>query len=114
MQETLYFMLPNRNRKSEKILYSDILYLEASINYTLIHLHNGKVKVSPKTLLFHVNNSLNKSFIRIHRTFCVNREYIQNYDKKQKANILLMKGGIELTVSRRKQRTLFNTQCLTY
>jgi DNA-binding LytR/AlgR family response regulator len=106
MQETPYFMLPNRHRKSEKIPYSEILYLEASVNYTLIHLQGGKVKVSPKTLLFHVNNSLNESFIRIHRTFCVNRNYIQNYDEKNEANILQLMGGIELAVSRRKKRFL--------
>ncbi len=106
MQETPYFMLPNRNRKSEKIHYSDILYLEAATNYTLIHLQSGKVKVSPKTLLFHVNNSLNESFVRIHRAFCVNRDYIQNYNQKENANILLLRGGIELTVSRRKKRAL--------
>ena len=106
MQENPYFMLPNRHRKSEKIAYSDILYLEAAINYTLIHLQSGKVKVSPKTLLFHVNNSLNKSFVRIHRAFCVNRDYIQNYNEKDNANTLLLRGGIELTVSRRKKRAL--------
>lgn len=106
MQETSYFMLPNRNRKSEKIPYSDIIYLEASVNYTLIHLQSGKIKVSPKTLLFHVNNSLNESFIRIHRTFCVNRNYIQHYDEKNEANILQLMGGIKLAVSRRKKRFL--------
>ena len=106
MQDAPYFMLPNRNRKSEKIPYSEILYLEASTNYTLIHLQCGKVKVSPKTLLFHIKNSLNNSFIRIHRAFCVNRDYIQNYDEKENANILLLRGGIELAVSRRKKRVL--------
>jgi DNA-binding LytR/AlgR family response regulator len=106
MQETQYFMLPNKNRKSEKIPYSDIIYLEASVNYTLIHLQNGVVKVSPKTLLFHVNNSLNESFVRIHRTFCVNKNYIQNYDEKNEANILQLSSGIKLAVSRRKKRFL--------
>ena len=106
MQENPYFMLPNRNRKSEKIPFSDILYLEAATNYTLIHLQSGKVKVSPKTLLFHVNNSLDNSFIRIHRAFCVNQAHIQNYNEKENANMLLLRGGIELAVSRRKKGAL--------
>ena len=106
MRKNSYFMLPNRHRKSEKIPYSDILYLEAATNYTLIHLQNGMVKVSTKTLLFHVNNSLNESFVRIHRAFCINRDYIQNYNQKENANMLYLRGGIELTVSRRKKRAL--------
>ena len=106
MQQNPFFTLPNRHRKSEKIPYSDILYLEAATNYTLIHLQNGKVKLSPKTLLFHVNNSLNESFIRIHRAFCVNKDYIQTYNGKENAHKILLKGGIELTVSRRKKRAL--------
>lgn len=106
MPENPYFILPNRHRKSEKIAYSDIIYLEAATNYTLIHLQSGKVKISPKTLLFHVNNSLNESFVRIHRAFCVNRDYIQNYSKNENASMLLLRGGIELTVSRRKIKAL--------
>ena len=106
MQQNSFFMLPNKHRRSEKIPHSDILYLEAATNYTLIHLQNGKVKVSPKTLLFHINNSLNKSFVRIHRAFCVNKDYIQNYDKKENANMIMLTGGIELAVSRRKKRAL--------
>lgn len=101
-----HLLLPNRNRKTEKIQYSDILYLEGNINYTIIHLQNGKIKISPRTLLFHINNSLDDSFIRIHRAFCVNRSYIQTYDQKESPESLLLKGGIRLAVSRRKKKIL--------
>ena len=106
MENESYFLLPNKHRRFEKIPYSDILYLEGNINYTLIHLRNGKVKLSPRTLLFHVNNSLNESFIRIHRAFCVNKQYIENYDEKQNANVIFLKSGVQLAVSRRKRHLL--------
>jgi DNA-binding LytR/AlgR family response regulator len=106
MQNSSYFLLPNKHRKFEKIPYSEILYLEGNINYTLIHLKGGQVKLSPRTLLFHVNNSLNESFIRIHRAFCVNKEHIENYDEKKSANVLLLKSGVQLAVSRRKRHAL--------
>ena len=106
MKNDTYFLLPNKHRKFEKIPFSDILYLEGNINYTLIHLQSGKVKISPRTLRFHVNNSLDENFIRIHRAFCVNRSYIQSYDGKENANFLLLAGGIKLSVSRRKKRDL--------
>ena len=103
-----YFSLPNKHRKIEKIPYSEILYLEAKMNYTLIHLENGKVKISTKTMLFHLNNNLNESFLRIHRTFCVNKSHIESYDKELNANVLQVKGGTQLAVSRRKMRVLQN------
>ncbi len=108
MQTNTYFQLPQRNRKIERIAYSEIVYLEGDINYTLIHLQNGKVKVSPRTLLFHINNSLDESFVRIHRAFCVNKLYIQVYDEKQTPESIMLEGGIELTVSRRKKKALQN------
>ena len=97
-----YLQLPTRNRKVEIILYSDILYLEGDVNYTIIHLQNGKVKVSPRTLLFHINNSLDEGFIRIHRAFCVNRSYIQHYDDES----LVLIGGVRLAVARRRKKCL--------
>jgi DNA-binding LytR/AlgR family response regulator len=106
MKDNTCLLLPNKHRKFEKIPYSEILYLEGNINYTLIHLQSGKVKISPRTLLFHVNNSLNESFIRIHRAFCVNKDYIQDYNEKENANVLLLKSGIQLAVSRRKRSVL--------
>jgi DNA-binding LytR/AlgR family response regulator len=106
MQNSSCFLLPNKHRKFEKIPYSDILYLEGNINYTLIHLKDGQVKLSPRTLLFHVNNSLNESFLRIHRAFCVNKEHIEHYDGKENAYSLKLKTGIKLAVSRRKRHVL--------
>lgn len=106
MENDTYFLLPNKHRKFEKIPFSEILYLQGNINYTLIHLQSGKVKISPRTLRFHVNNSLDDNFIRIHRAFCVNRNYIQSYDEKESANFLLLTSGIKLSVSRRKKREL--------
>lgn len=96
-----YFPLPHRKGKPQKIQYSDILYLEGSINYTLIHLQNGKVMVSPRTLLYHIQQSLNDSFIRIHRAFCVNTQYIKGVVNDD-ANYLLLEGNVKLAISRRR------------
>jgi DNA-binding LytR/AlgR family response regulator len=104
--EASIFYLPNKRRKFEKIDYSDILYLEGSINYTLIHLKNGQVKVSPRTLLYHIQRSLDESFIRVHRAFCINKTYLETYDAELTPDHLHLKGGIRLAVSRRKKKVL--------
>ena len=106
MNTLTFFPLPNKRRKIERIDYADIIYLEGNINYTLIHLQDGRVKVSPRTLLYHINNSLNESFIRIHRAFCVNRSFIREYNQKESPQFLLMNSGLKLAVSRRKKKVL--------
>jgi DNA-binding LytR/AlgR family response regulator len=103
-----FLMLPSKFRKAEKIPLHEILYLEAKQNYTIIHLKGGKVRLSAQTLLFHVNNYLDESFIRIHRTFCVNKNHIEGFDKPQSPKYLLLNGGIKLSISRRQKKNLLN------
>lgn len=114
MRDNHYFLLPNKHRKFEQILYSDILYLQSNSNYTLIHLQDGSVKISTKTLLFHINNSLNESFIRIHRTFCVNKNYVQNFNVTENTDFLQIRGGIQLALSRRKRREILKKKSLDF
>lgn len=101
----LYFPLPVRKGKIKRIYFSDILYLEGVINYTLIHLTNGSVLVSTRTLLFHVTNSVDDSFVRIHRSFCVNKQFIKGFEPPLKPTYLFI-GDLRLRVSRRKQKNL--------
>ena len=104
-----YFPLANRNGGMKKIQFSDILYLEGSVNYTLIHLYNGKVKISPRTLLYHIQHSLNDSFVRIHRAFCVNKRYVKDTQELDIKHIthLFLKDETQLPVSRRKRNALY-------
>ena len=101
------FRLATLRRKFLKIPYRDILYLEGRINYTLIHLSNGNIKLSPRTLLYHVQNSLDDSFIRIHRAFCVNKLHIEStvMEEKFKAHVQL-DNGKQLAISRRRRKNL--------
>ena len=109
MLKTTFLTLPNKYRKSEKIPLSEIVYLEANLNYTIIHLKDGNVRLSAQTLLFHVNNYLDDSFIRIHRTFCVNKNHIMSFDKPQSPKYLLLNGGTKLTISRRQRKNLIRS-----
>ena len=101
-----YFPLANRSGGVKKIQFSDILYLEGSVNYTLIHLANGKVMVSSRTLLFHIEQTLDDSFIRIHRAYCVNRQYVKSVVKDYDTKYVLMEGGVRLSISRRKGKDI--------
>lgn len=66
-----------------KILISDILYIEASGNYTQVHLSNSnllstRVPLNEMLLLLPA-----KKFIRIHRAFIIATEKISRYDRNQ-------------------------------
>jgi DNA-binding LytR/AlgR family response regulator len=114
MHNRRYLSLPNKNRRLVKIPHSDILYLEGNGNYTCIHLQDGTVKLSTKTMLFHINNCLNENFLRIHRTFCVNKSHIQNFNKKENVDSLFLKGGIQLAISRRKRMDLLRKKSFDF
>lgn len=107
-QPSRFFLLPNKHKRKDKIPFDDILYLQGNVNYTLIHLYNGKIKISPRTLLYHIQHSLNDSFVRIHRAYIVNKKHIKDseiYDMKH-ATSLFLKDGTQLAVSRRKRNSL--------
>jgi DNA-binding LytR/AlgR family response regulator len=82
------------NRKSARINYEDMLYIESLADYIKIHQDRGPEIVS-KEKISHIEKELPVSFIRIHRSFIVNRSKITSYSRE--AVIL---GSIELPISR--------------
>ncbi len=106
----IFLNLPSR-KNVDKISFADIIYLESSSNYTIIHLQNGKKKLSSRTMLYHIQNSLDSNFVRIHRAYCVNRNFILNYDYKLDPEIVQLATGKSLAVSRRKQRDVEKMLC---
>jgi DNA-binding LytR/AlgR family response regulator len=107
-QPSRFFLLPNKHKRKDKIPFDDIIYLEGNINYTLIHLYNGKIRLSPRTLLYHIQHSLNDSFIRIHRAYIVNKKHIKDSEISDIKHVtsLFLKDGTQLSVSRRKRNNL--------
>jgi two-component system LytT family response regulator len=63
-----------------KIEIANIIMFEAHINYTTIHLKNGKKIMISKTLKSFEELLLNHHFYRIHRAFLINSEHLQAYD----------------------------------
>lgn len=68
--------------KWQTIRASEILYLEKSINKTIIYTTSGEFSCS-KTL-DQMLDILPKNFIRSHRSFILNKEHLINIDKKEK------------------------------
>ena len=88
-----YFTIRS-NRQTSQIRYDELLYLESLGDYIEFHLDNGS-NISSKEKISHMENSLPESFIRIHRSFIVNRSRITSFAMDH-----VMIGDKELPVSR--------------
>jgi two-component system LytT family response regulator len=81
----------------------EIVYLEADINYTIFHFYNGKKTISPTTLKQHADKESLRHFLRVHRSFLLNPQYIIGLRREGKKVSIQMINGKELAVSRRKK-----------
>jgi DNA-binding LytR/AlgR family response regulator len=82
---------------------SSVTYLEADINYTVIHNVNGRSRVLSSTLK-NVHESLKDQgqFIRISRKVVVNMDYVKRF----KNNQFYLLNGEKLLPSRRRLKFL--------
>ena len=94
------FLTVNFKQKT-KIPTHDIIMMEGHNNYTLFYLENGKQKMYARTLGHFEEQLSNDSFIRCHRAFLVNSDFITGYNKVE--NKFFMQNNLEATISRRKQ-----------
>ena len=82
------------NRQTAKVMFNDLLYIESLGDYIEIHLQDG-TKVSSKEKISHMEHTLPDDFLRIHRSFIVNRAKISSFSREH-----VMMGEKELPISR--------------
>lgn len=101
-----YFTIRS-NRQTAKIQFDDLLYIESLGDYIEIHLQDGS-EVSSKEKISHMEHTLPDGFLRIHRSFIVNRDKISSFSREH-----VMMGEKELPLSRSyKQEVLRKLQSL--
>lgn len=83
----------------ELIDFADIRYCEASNNYCIIHLKNGRQKVVSKTLKAIARQLPAERFIRIHQSFLVNMRCVTKY-LKEDGGLVLLDDGKTLRLSK--------------
>ncbi|WP_428662481.1 LytR/AlgR family response regulator transcription factor [Runella sp.] len=81
---------------------STIMYLQSEINYTRFFAKDGKTYLEAKTLKHFDKVLEDTEFIRIHKSYLVNRNCIVSMT----SDFVLLKNGVQLPVSRRKGRAL--------
>ncbi len=89
------------------IQVNEIIYLEADSCYTNFYLADKRKITSAKTLADYEEIIDDSSFLRVHKSFVVNLNYIKEYIKGDGGYILLTDGK-EIEVSRRKKDFFLN------
>jgi DNA-binding LytR/AlgR family response regulator len=88
----------------KKVLVNNVVLLKGDVNYTTFHLLHGKEKMVARSIKFFEKFLETHGFLRVHRSFMVNPNYIQEYNQDRES--LTMKNGQEATISRRRKYTL--------
>jgi two-component system LytT family response regulator len=94
------------HKTSKKVLINHVVLLKGDVNYTTFYLESGKSKVVAHTIKFFEKYLETHGFLRVHRSFMINPDYVIEYNTEQE--VLTMITGHKATISRRKRHTLEN------
>lgn len=78
----------------------EILYCEADDNRTIVHLYSNKTIRTSRTLKKVEELLAAYKFVRIHRAFLINRDYLEEYSRID-GGYVIMSNGKRLPVSRK-------------
>lgn len=81
------------NYKLNKVLWEDIVYIQALNNYNIIFLKDGKRLTAQMSMKELYSKLCQSRFIRIHRSYIINANYIELFDQK---NVVV--NGMELPI----------------
>lgn len=91
----------------------DIVYCEANSNYTNIHFQSRSMICASRPIHEYETLLGDHHFLRIHKSYLVNLEYIREYVRGEGGSVILQDGR-EIEVSRRKKELLISRMKLYY
>jgi two-component system LytT family response regulator len=87
-------------KKKHVFALEEVIRLEASSNYTLIHTVNKRPLMVAKVLAAYEEILEGLGFIRVHRSHLVNRQYVKKLDSTG----VMLQEGLRIEVPRRKRK----------
>ena len=84
------------------IKLNDIIYLEANVNYTHFYLSGNQKYIVSRTLKDFEEMLPNDTFIRIHNSYIINKDYTEKYIRGEGGQVVLSNGAV-LDVAKRKK-----------
>ena len=100
-----YINIKDTNGVFHTVYYKDIIYIEVSSHNTIFHTINGAF-IYNRYSLTNTLDELDNRFIRVHKKYIVNCDYVKNYDK---TTLKINTQGASISVGR-QYKTNFETQ----
>lgn len=97
-------LLTLNHKTSSKVFINSVILIEGNVNYTKFHMKEGQQRVVAHTIKFFEAHLETHGFLRVHRAFMINPNYVKTYDSEQ--NIITMVNGQRATISRRRKSVL--------
>lgn len=94
------------HKTSRKVLIKNVVLLEGNVNYTTLHMESGRKEILSHTLKFYETFLKSHGFLRVHRGYLINPEYIKDCCYEQ--YIVTMTNGQQASIARRKVQFLKN------
>jgi two-component system, LytTR family, response regulator len=91
----------------EIVRVNDILYCRADDNFTEFHFRDGSKKLICRTLKFYEEILADFDFVRIHKSYLINIQYVKRY-KKGKGGQVILENDICLDVSASRKKELLS------
>ncbi len=82
--------------------HNGIFYLQADINYTIIHYCDGSTVTSSFTLKKYEAALKSRNFLRINKSQLLNQEFIESVEMERTSCLIMLTNGQRFRSSRRK------------
>ncbi len=91
----------NAGEKMVELETKKLVFLEAHINYTFLHTLED-IYVIARTLKNYEEKLSENHFVRIHKSYLINKSHIKKITKNKVQAIVSLSNGVKLQVSRRR------------
>ena len=92
------------HKTSIKVLINNVILIKGNINYSIFHMNNGKSKLVPHTIKFFETHLETHGFLRIHRGYMINPNYVKTYNLEEES--ITMANGFVAIIARRRKHIL--------
>ncbi|GAB3902684.1 hypothetical protein GCM10028803_29790 [Larkinella knui] len=101
-EEAIKMHLPKRGKIVLPVM--DLMFLQATGNYSWLHWKDGQRMLLPRTLKYYEPQLPHALFVRPHHSCIVNVRYIERMERlyPDKGGLIHLRSGVSLPVSRRR------------
>ena len=72
------------HKTSVKVLINNVILIKGDINYSIFYMKNGQSKLVSHTIKFFETHLETHGFLRIHRGYMINPNYVKTYNLEKK------------------------------